>query len=174
MAVTEPAALPVHRAVVRALLTDLDGRILIVKPCGTNKRWWHLPGGKIETTESPRAACRREVAEELGIDVEIGQLLVSAWNPDPAIGNHDWLSYLFDCGRFDAATFDNRIVLDHSELADHYWASLGEAMTALEPGLTRLLVASRQGLHYVEYLPEHRRPSLALAGGSTRSQRSTR
>ena len=34
-----------------------------------NRGRWGLPGGRIETGESAEAAARREVAEELGIDL---------------------------------------------------------------------------------------------------------
>jgi 8-oxo-dGTP pyrophosphatase MutT (NUDIX family) len=155
------AALPVHRAVARARLTDLAGRVLIVKPRGANKQRWHLPGGKVEAVESPRAACFRELVEELGIHVEVGELLVSAWNPDPAMNEHDWLSYLFDCGRFDAGTLDGRILLNQHEVSDHRWVTMHVAMTMLEPGLARLLHAALEGVRYLEYLPWECSKSLA-------------
>jgi 8-oxo-dGTP pyrophosphatase MutT (NUDIX family) len=42
-----------------------DSRLL-VNP--VYKETWDLPDGVVEAEESPHAACRREVAEELGLD----------------------------------------------------------------------------------------------------------
>jgi 8-oxo-dGTP diphosphatase len=57
--------------VVAAVIYDPQGRVLIAqRPAGkTLAGCWEFPGGKIENAESGAAALRRELLEELGVQV---------------------------------------------------------------------------------------------------------
>ena len=64
---TDPSAsFATPRVAAGALFFDDQGRVLLVHP--TYKDTWDIPGGYVERGESPAAACRRELKEELGID----------------------------------------------------------------------------------------------------------
>ncbi|MCS7312716.1 MAG: (deoxy)nucleoside triphosphate pyrophosphohydrolase [Acidobacteria bacterium] len=62
--------------VVVAALIQRNGRFLVIQR-QPGQRWagyWEFPGGKIEAGEDPRAALRREVQEEVGLTVEVGDV----------------------------------------------------------------------------------------------------
>ena len=60
--------------VVAAMIARDDGRILIAeRPEGKFMAgWWEFPGGKLEFGEPPEEGLAREVREELGIEIEVG------------------------------------------------------------------------------------------------------
>lgn len=82
------------RVAAGALFTDNNGRILLVRP--SYKPYWDIPGGYVEPGESPRAACLREIQEELSLNLPVGSLLIVDWAP--AEGEGDKILFVFDGG----------------------------------------------------------------------------
>lgn len=64
------------RQAARVLLFSPQSEILLVhfaipQPDGSDFHFWATPGGEIEGEESPTEAMRREIAEELGLDLDL-------------------------------------------------------------------------------------------------------
>lgn len=63
---------------VRAVAVAVaEGQVLLVEAKGSPGAWVP-PGGKIDPRETAREAARREVAEETGVAVEVGDLIAYA------------------------------------------------------------------------------------------------
>ena len=82
--------------VVSAGVVKRDGRIMICqrKPEVHNGLKWEFPGGKLEPGESPEAALRRELREELGIDVKVGRVMDVMFH---SYGDRDVLILFYPC-----------------------------------------------------------------------------
>ena len=67
-----------------AVVRDEAGRLLLVQRAHDPAAGrWSLPGGRIEPGESAARAAAREVAEETGLQIEVGRLLQTVdlpWN----------------------------------------------------------------------------------------------
>ena len=88
-----PDSPPLH--VVAGVLRDRDGRVLVAeRPHGKHLAGhWEFPGGKSDAGETPLDALRRELAEEIGIDVVSARPLISVpWTyPEKRIVLDAWL-----------------------------------------------------------------------------------
>ncbi|WP_202838979.1 Nudix family hydrolase [Luteimonas saliphila] len=64
--------------VVAGVIVDRRGRVLLARRSGGRELagLWEFPGGKVEPGETPEAALARELDEELGIEVEVGDRLM--------------------------------------------------------------------------------------------------
>lgn len=73
---SNPAPVRRRRLSAYAVLTS-DDRILLtrISARGHHVGHWTLPGGGIDHGESPRTAVVREVREETGLDIDVGDLL---------------------------------------------------------------------------------------------------
>lgn len=68
----------IARPVARVLILDPSDRVLLLFDDRDEAReaFWYPPGGRIEQGETPQQAAQREVREEIGVDVEVGPLVL--------------------------------------------------------------------------------------------------
>jgi ADP-ribose pyrophosphatase YjhB (NUDIX family) len=131
------AQLPTMFGAAAALFTDAAGRVLLVKP--NYRDHWSLPGGILEHDEPPHEACRREVGEELGLDIVPGRLLVVGWaglyeqRPRPV------MHFVFDGGTLAA---DMPIRLQAEELDDYRFVELSRLDDYLPPLISARVAAA--------------------------------
>ncbi|MFE7813350.1 NUDIX domain-containing protein [Streptomyces sp. NPDC057433] len=132
------ASLPRVLAGAGALFRDGEGRVLLVEP--NYREGWALPGGTIESDEgeTPRQGARRETAEEIGLDRELGRLLVVDWARGP--GRPPVVAYLYDGGvlgaedlaaiRLQESELLSWRLVPREELTDHLSGPLGRRVLA--------------------------------------------
>jgi len=75
---------------VKAIVTDPEGRVLLVKT--RYQRWWTLPGGGVHRQESPELAAIREVREETGVRIEPEILRFHGLYSNFAEGKSDYIA----------------------------------------------------------------------------------
>jgi 8-oxo-dGTP diphosphatase len=69
---------------VGGIVTDAEGRILLVRRARDPEAGrWSLPGGRVEPGETAAEATVREVAEETGLRVAVGDEVGSVRRPAP-------------------------------------------------------------------------------------------
>ena len=68
-----------HKIIGVAVIWNEQGLILIDRrlPGGAMGGLWEFPGGKIEANETVEECIRREIAEELGIEIEVNDSLIT-------------------------------------------------------------------------------------------------
>lgn len=98
------------KRVVAALIIE-DGKLLVCQRTRhqTMPLKWEFPGGKIEEGEQPRAALRRELDEELGIQATIGDELARIQHEYP---NGGMVELRFYVVREYEGELENRIFKD--------------------------------------------------------------
>ena len=67
--------------IVVAAAIERDGRYLIARrtrPADVAGRW-EFPGGKVEPGETERQALAREIREELGVEIAVGERIPGEW-----------------------------------------------------------------------------------------------
>lgn len=94
--------------VVGAVIENEEGEILCAqRPEGKNLALkWEFPGGKIEVGESPTAALKRELQEEMALDIEILDKITTT-------------TYEYDFGIVELTTYFSKIKAGNIQLLEH-------------------------------------------------------
>ncbi|MDP9443792.1 MAG: NUDIX domain-containing protein [Actinomycetota bacterium] len=118
---------------VGAVLRDDTGRLLLVRrgqapAAGT----WSLPGGRVEPGESDAEALMREVREETGLRVRVGDLVGTVERDGPA-------GVMFEIRDYACTPVGGGLVAG-SDAADARWVAPGElGALPCSPGLVDAL-----------------------------------
>ncbi len=81
------------RDVARCVIRSESGEVLLLRRVRGENVQWEMPGGKVEQGESPAQAAAGEVAEELGVSVEIGEKIGQA---EFVFDGQNWLYHWFE------------------------------------------------------------------------------
>jgi len=118
---------------VGALIVNKDGRILLTK----SHKWFDkytLPGGHIEVGETMKEAVIREVKEEVGLDVEVAEMLLMQ---EAVFAEEFWRKKHFIFLDFLCKSKDQRVKLDGRELQEYLWEYPGAAFKLNLDSFTR-------------------------------------
>ncbi|MEV0582848.1 NUDIX hydrolase [Nonomuraea sp. NPDC050310] len=142
----------IHRVLAgaAAYITDPQGRVLLVDP--NYRDHWIFPGGSLDAGEEPAQACAREITEELGLELPVGDLLAVQWVPAYDTRPYPLVSFVFDCGVIPA---DTPIKVQEAELDGYGFFDPEEAAGLLAPSLHQRLLAAREARAdgRIRYLP---------------------
>ncbi len=117
-----------HVRVVGAMLEREPGRYLITQRSAQASLplLWEFPGGKVEGTEDDQAALVRELAERLGLEVEVDE--------EAARAHHEYPTYTVDMRVFHCRLKDPAQPVSHARVNDHRWVTLEEMGSYRFPG----------------------------------------
>ena len=123
---------PGYRPCVGLFLLDGRGRVLVGQRLDTEGEAWQLPQGGIDPPETPEAAGRREMLEEIGTDRALllrqsavwrsydlpAAILRRQWRGRYAGQTQKWLAF-----RFTGSDADIRLDTEHPEFRDWRWVA---------------------------------------------------
>lgn len=106
---------------VTAAILKQDDHILLTRRLDGTRHagLWEFPGGKLDPGESPQEGLQRELREELGIEVQVGEVF------DVVYHRYDWGAVLllaYHCQQL-AGTIRNLQVAEHRWVAPAALAS---------------------------------------------------
>ena len=105
--------------VVAAVIRSGDRIFATRRGYGDFKDGWEFPGGKVEPGETPQEALAREIREELGAEIEVGEYICTV--------EHDYEKFHLSMDCFWAEVRDGELELKEHEAAR--WLAMDELDT---------------------------------------------
>jgi A/G-specific adenine glycosylase len=120
-----------HYIVVAGVIWRKDGKILISKRMDNDSHsgCWEFPGGKIENNESQEEAIRREIKEELDIEVVVG----------PEFGRVFYEYENYDITLIGIHTLHTDGIPKKHEVSDFKWTPVSDVPSHNYPAANKLL-----------------------------------
>lgn len=122
---------------VTCAIITIDGKILAVQRSRTMSMpmKWEFPGGKIEPTETEMECIKREIREELGIEIEVQERLTPSIHQYPCF-TIELIPYTahYLCGDLNLKEHNSYVLMNCDELdrldwAEADWAIVREVMS---------------------------------------------
>src|SRR3989338_7916184 len=111
------------KIVVKASIRNEDGEFLVAHRSPDEEFFpdmWDFPGGRVEVNETPEEAIRREVLEEVALDVETAE----------EMAKYNWTEkgVPLEFVAFDVATIPGNVTINLDEYTEFKWASMAEVL----------------------------------------------
>ncbi len=121
---------------VVAVIIDNEDRVLLTKRnIAPFKGEWVMPGGKIDLGEPIVKALQREVMEEVGLKVEVEDIIDVFEHVTPGEENYHFIILYYLCRPLSGDIKNN-----HDEVAEARWVAQGELASYQMPDGTRFIL----------------------------------
>lgn len=122
---------------VVAVIIDSDGRVLLTKRnIPPFQGEWVMPGGKIDLGEPIVGALKREVWEEVGLEVEVGELIDVFEHVTPGEDNYHFIIIYYRCTPLYCDVNHNK-----DEVAEARWVEPAELESYKMPAGARFILS---------------------------------
>jgi|WetSurMetagenome_2_1015567.scaffolds.fasta_scaffold44376_3 8-oxo-dGTP diphosphatase len=128
--------LPKKRMGAGVLIFNENNKILVIKP--SYRDHWSIAGGVIEKNESPKAACIREVKEEIGINLKKIEFLGVDYTFDNSQKGES-LQFIFYGGKLSKNEIE-KIKIDGKEIVEYRFMKINDALPLLGEKLKKRML----------------------------------
>lgn len=123
-------------SVVAVIVDDRDRVLLTRRSIPPFKNMWVMPGGKINLGEPIHSALQREVDEEVGLEISVGDLVDVFEHVTPGEDACHYIILFYRC-----RPLHDRIVHNENEVSETVWAPLHNIEEYQMPEGTRYILS---------------------------------